>query len=186
MNCCAFNTPIVIDIGGNGYHLTSLDGGVQFNVFSATKKALVAWTAAGSDNAWLVLDRNSNGLIDNSTELFGNFTPQPQSAQRNGFRALAVYDDPANGGNGNGLIDDGDTVFSTLRLWRDLNHNGIADPGELLTLDAAGIRSIDLHYKEKRWRDPNGNLFRYASTVLFKDGRGPRPIFDVVLQTLPQ
>ena len=44
-------------------------------------------------------------------QMFGNFTPLPTSSTPNGFAALAVYDDPKNGGNGDGIIDARDAVW---------------------------------------------------------------------------
>jgi len=156
-------SPVIVDVKGNGINLTNQAGGVDFDITGTGNLERLSWTRAGSDDAFLTLDRNGNGTIDSGLELFGNFTDQPKpldGRERNGFWALTGFDS-----NADGKIDAADAIFPQLRLWQDTNHNGFSEANELHSLTELGVETLELDYKESRRRDGFGNQFRYRAKV---------------------
>jgi hypothetical protein len=172
-------SPIVVDLDRGGFRFTDLAGGVRFDLDGDGMPEALSWLEPGSGDGWLALDRDGDGAIGSGAELFGDATPQPQTAEPQGYSALAVFDTAEHGGNGDGEISAADAIFSSLRLWIDDDHDGVSQPSELLTLTDAGVRSIDLDFVETRARDRYGNELRYAGRVGL--ARGTTRSVDVFL-----
>lgn len=87
--------------------------------------------------------------------------------------------------NHDGRIDDSDPVYTELRLWTDLNHNGYSEQFELQTTTAAGVSAIFLLYEVTNRRDNHGNLFWLRGLALVRrDGVDrPRNVYDVIFAT---
>lgn len=185
--CCWYNSPIILDIDGDGFDLTSYQNGVNFDLSARGYATKTSWTRANSDDAWLVLDRNENNRIDSGLEMFGDACEQPAGqTPRNGFSALAVFDTPAEGGNSDGKITRRDAVFKKLRLWQDRNHNGISEAEELSRLPALDVVAIFLDYQESRRTDNHGNKFKYWARIRDRaNARIGRKAFDVFLVISP-
>jgi hypothetical protein len=183
--CAYANSPLIVDTARDGYQLTSVDNGVRFDLNADGVLEQVAWTMRDSDDAFLALDRNGNGRIDDGSELFGNYTParpdMPGVTTPNGFEALKFLESAAYGtSERDGLITARDAAFSRLLLWRDLNHNGLSEPDELQLVAESGLEAISTDYKSSRRLDKHGNEFRQRSRVLWADGQYDH-IFDIWL-----
>jgi hypothetical protein len=178
--------PVLIDVLGNGFDLTDASNGVNFDLDTNGVAERISWTAPNSDDAFLALDHDGNGRIEYGVELFGNYTRQPPSDNPNGFLALAEFDKAVSGGNGDGVIDASDAVYASLRLWQDVNHDGVSQSSELHTLAALDVSRIHLDYKESKRADEHGNRFRYRAKV--DDAKGAkvnRWAWDVFLLSKP-
>lgn len=178
-------SPILIDRDRDGFALTDPGHGVTFDILANGRPVQTAWTAPGSDDGFLAMDRNGNGTIDDASELFGTKTPQPNNSGAknkrlkgpNGFLALAVYDTTTYGGDRDGWITEADAVFSQLRLWTDDNHNGISEPAELARLADIGLRAISLRYATGKEVDEFGNVFGlWSHVVMDRDFTDLRPL----------
>lgn len=116
--------PLVVNYAGKPVQLSGQS--MDFDLDADGKTDRIAMLANGS--AYLALDKNGNGRIDNGRELFG-------AISGDGFAELAAYDV-----DGNGFIDSADPVFKDLRLWIPDEKGG----GELLSLEEAGIGALGL------------------------------------------
>jgi len=185
--CFCGGSPIVLDVAGNGFNLTSLEDGIVFDIIGRGTPRQVAWTSADSDDAWLVLDRNQNSRIDDGKELFGDNSEQPVGQNpKQGFSSLGMFDKPERGGNDDGKITRRDTIFRKLRLWQDRNHNGISEPEELFRLPALDVVALSLDYKVSRYRDQHGNWFKYRARVRDRQNANVgRWAWDVFLRINP-
>ena len=158
-------SPLVVDLNGDGkIETVSTKGNVFFDFDNNQKIENSGWI--GKNEGFLVRDLNNNGKIDSGTEMFGNHTVLSSGkTASNGFEALKDLDS-----NGNGKFDASDAAWSQVKVWRDANTNGVVDAGELMTLEDAGIQSIDLNYTYQKEADENGNIEIQQGSLTKTDG----------------
>ena len=157
-------SPIIIDLDHDGIETLSVNDGVYFDHDNDTFIERSGWV--NKDDALLVRDTNSNGIVDSGRELFGNNSLLPDgSLARNGYEALQKLD-----GNNDGIIDASDAIWNELYLWQDSNSNGVTDKGEMISISQSDIAAIKYSYNESTLEDQNGNQHKQTSTVILKNG----------------
>ena len=145
----SFIDPLVIKISDGAVHTTNLQGSsVMFDMQANGHKVRTGWITP--DHAFLVRDRNHNGVIDDSSEMFSDRTSRTAST---GFAALAQLDS-----NRNGWVDFRDKMFKDLLLWTDINIDGVTQKGELRTLAEFGIDYFVVAKPTAKNVYDNGNL----------------------------
>jgi hypothetical protein len=157
-----FRDPLIIDLDGDGITLTALGvagqegaSGVFFDYDGDGFGERTGWVSP--NDGILVHDRNHNGSVDGASEIFG-------SPDQDGYAVLETLDS-----NGDGVIDAADRAFADLRIWRDLNGNGVADAGELQTLGEAGLASLNLTRTDVSGTN-NGHTRGFSGVVTRTDG----------------
>lgn len=156
--------PLAIDLDGDGVETIATTESVLFDHDGDGIKTASGWVKG--DDGFLVIDNNGNGQIDNGSELFGADTVLSDGQKAtDGFQALAARDS-----NGNGQIDAGDSAFQSLRIWRDIDQDGISQADELFSLSDVGISSISLAQMTHNQDLGNGNELLATASVTYTDG----------------
>ena len=99
-------------------------------------------------------------------ELFGDRTKLANGElAKNGFAALADLDS-----NGDGKVDAADQQFSSLRVWRDLNGDGVSSANELFTLEQLGIKTLNTGFSNSNQALNGNNLLVQQGSYVKADG----------------
>lgn len=159
--------PITFDLDGDGIELTSYKQGARFDITGTGRVVQTAFVTGG--DAFLAIDRNGNGAIDDGTELFGD-----QNGAANGFEELKKYDS-----NGDGVINAKDKEFSKLLLFKD-NGDGRTQAGELSSLSSAGITELSLNYTNVSMRASGGNSIGQIASYRKADGTSGQAVDSIL------
>jgi hypothetical protein len=169
-NC---GSPLILDLDGDGVHTTGADRPVRFDIDGDGDLEKVGWTDPATEEAFLWVDLNGNHTVDSGRELFGTGTQLPDgTTASHGFEALAIYDRPDRGGNGDGKLSDEDRRWRRLRLWIDENHDGVCQREETAHLAERGVLELYLFAHRDTVADGAGNWHMRGNYL--KSGRRPR------------
>jgi hypothetical protein len=156
--------PLALDLDNDGIETVGISAGILFDHNADGLKTGTGWLKP--DDGFLVLDRNGNGTIDSGRELFGVDTLLTAGiTAADGFTALADLDT-----NSDHVFNSSDAQFANVRVWRDLNQDGVSQAGELFTLASLGITAIDLAAHTATKTLAGGNTQTLAANVAGLEG----------------
>jgi hypothetical protein len=181
---CTVNEPLVLDLNGDGVRTTGVETPVWFDLDADGVRERLTWTDPSGEEGFLSLDLDANHNIDGGQELFGIGTTLPSGEKAsNGFDALAVYDDDADG-----RITQVDRIWARLLVWIDRNHDGLSQPAELQPIHRHGIEKLSLSYRIDYEPDVNGNFHLFRGTYRSKGTSNTvitRPLEGLAFRRVP-
>jgi hypothetical protein len=143
--------PLVLAFDGDPIRFEAAAPGARFSTGRGDACDRSDWPAPRTP--WLVRDIDANGRIDGAHELLGSGTRLTDgSMAAHGFAALADLDD-----DGDGWITARDAAWATLALWSDHDRDRLVGPGELRSLDDAGVTALPIDFTRARSCDDRGN-----------------------------
>ncbi len=181
------NSPLVVDINHNGLDFSGPEGGVWFDLYGIDEPVHIQWLRPDTDDAFLVLDLNENGVVDSGAELFGQGSMMWLEGRKahHGFEVLAQYDLESLEGNHDGVISPHDGVWQNLYIWNDRNADGLSSAHELTQLSEADLGRFLLSPKVRRQTDQHGNKLKYWEKA-FTGSHPPKPywVVDVFFKSI--
>lgn len=158
-----FKSPLVFNLNPNNNIKTIHpdQSKVKFDLNNDGIPEQIGWI--DSSAGFLALDLNHNGIIDNGSELFGQYTKIENTGKfaSNGYIALNQYDE-----NKDDVINDKDSIYKKLLIWVDENYDGTSQKSELKSLSSLKITKISLSYQKSslsKKSSPLGNLIEFES-----------------------
>jgi hypothetical protein len=186
--CSPYCSPLVLDLDGDGIATTGADDPVRFDIDADGVVDTIGWLARDDDDAFLWRDVERNHRVDDGSELFGIGMTLPDGHRAaNGFEALTAYDRIENGGNADGLITNRDAIWPRLRLWVDVDHDGVSDAGELSPIESSRVLALVLTWIESSDVDFAGNQLRLRGRYRYRLAAGlseHRALVDVFFRRL--
>lgn len=158
--------PLVINLDSNVAGVSDMK--FLFDLDSDGKEEEISFTEKGS--GFLALDKNGDGKINDGSELFG-------TKSGDGFRDLAAYDE-----DGNGWIDEADSIFKDLKVWmKDEDGKDVLLDLKQADVGAIYLGNVDTEFSLKNQENHNTNGIIRKTGVFLKENGGAGTIQHVDL-----
>lgn len=147
--------PLVLNFEGNVAGLSDMK--FKFDLDADGTEDEISTLAGG--NGFLALDLNNDGRINDGSELFG-------TKSGNGFADLSQYDE-----DGNGFIDENDSVFDRLKIWiKDENGEDVLYNLKEKNVGAIYLGNVNTDFVMRGMEGNVNGALRRSGAFLYEDG----------------